>query len=99
MTRRVVIRAEARQDLRAARDWYRDISRGLGADFVKRVNDAVVASSERPAAFPVVLRTFRRVLVRRFPYALFFHADQDRIVVVAVLHQARSPNALARRRT
>jgi plasmid stabilization system protein ParE len=38
--------------------------------------------------------TFRRVLLQRFPYALFYQFGDDRIVVVAVLHQAGDPQAL-----
>jgi plasmid stabilization system protein ParE len=34
------------------------------------------------------------VLLHRFPYSIFFHAADDRIVVAAVLHQARGPGAL-----
>lgn len=98
MIRRVVIRAEAKRDLREARNWYQSISPELKRDFVRRVGEAITLAQERPLAFQFVHRTFRRILVHRFPYALFYHAAEDRIVVVAVLHQARDPELLERRR-
>jgi plasmid stabilization system protein ParE len=97
MTRRVIIRPEAKEDLREAKRWYRDVSPTIGRDFVQKVVDAIALIQERPLAFQVVYRTFRRVLLHRFPYALFYHAGNDRIVVVAVLHQARDPEILESR--
>jgi toxin ParE1/3/4 len=98
MIRKVIIRPEAKRDLREARAWYRKIFRALGDDFVRRVDDAIALAQERPLAFEIVQRTFRRVLLHRFPYALFYHADEERIVVVAVLHQARDPEVLRSRK-
>jgi len=74
--------------------WYRRISHELANDLVRRVDEAITLAIERPDAFQVVIRTFRRILLHRFPYALFSHADEHRIVVVAVLHQARDPEVL-----
>ena len=98
MIRKVIIRPEAKRDLREAKDWYRATSRELSDDFVRRVGDAIALAQERPLAFQIVLRTFRRVLLHRFPYALFYHSGSDRIVVVAVLHQSRSPEVLKSRK-
>jgi len=94
MIRRVIIRAEAKRDLREAKSWYQNISPDLKRDFVRRIGEAIALAQERPLAFQLVHRTFRRILVHRFPYALFYHAGEDRIVVVAVLHQARDPELL-----
>ncbi len=98
MIRSMIIRPEAKRDLRDAKRWYRNVSRELADDFVRRVDEAIAVARERPLAFQRVHRTFRRVLLHRFPYALFYHADDDRIVVVAVLHQARDPEVLDPRR-
>jgi plasmid stabilization system protein ParE len=98
MSRKVIIRPSAKHDLREAKAWYRNISVDLGNDFVRRVDQAVALAQERPLAFQLVHRTFRRILLHRFPYALFYHADESRIVVVAVLHQARDPEIIESRK-
>lgn len=98
MIQRVIIRRAAKHDLREAKGWYRSISRELGNNFVRRIDEAIHLAQERPLAFQVVHRTFHRILLHRFPYALFYHADRDRIVVVAILHQARDPRVLDSRR-
>ena len=97
MIRKVIIRAEAKRDLREAKIWYQNISPELKRDFIRKIDDAIALAKERPLAFQVVHRTFRRVLVHRFPYALFYHVGEDRIIVVAVLHQARDPELLEQR--
>ena len=97
MERRVIVRAEAKRDLQKATNWYRAISSDLGEDFVRRVDDAIKLASERPLAFQVVHRSFRRILLHRFPYSLFYHVAERHIVVVAVLHQARDPQVLESR--
>jgi len=93
MIRRVIIRAEAKRDLREAKSWYQNISPDLKR-VVRRIGEAIALAQERPLAFQLVHRTFRRILVHRFPYALFYHPGEDCIVVVAVLHQARDPELL-----
>ena|SRR5258708_2866116 len=98
MIRRIIIRPEAIQDLRDAKAWYQSITDELGEDFVRRFDDAVALSREHPLAFRTVFRTFRRVLLHRFPYAVFYHAARESIVVVAVLHQARDLELLRQRR-
>jgi plasmid stabilization system protein ParE len=94
MIERVVVRRLAKQDIRMARAWYRKISPVLGDDFMSAVDRAIAIVREHPLAFQVVHRTFRRILLHRFPYALFYHADTERLVIVAVLHQARDPEII-----
>lgn len=67
MIRKVIIRPEAKLDLREAKTWYRSISPELRNDFVRRVDDAIALAKERPLAFQIVHRTFRRILLHNFP--------------------------------
>ena len=90
MTLRVLVRPEAKCDIRDARKRYRKISPGLAADFVAAAETAIRAATEHPVAYQVVDRSFRRVLLRRFPYSLFFEVVKDRLVVVAVASGPRS---------
>ena len=98
MIERVIVRRLAKQDIREARKWYRKISPLLGDDFTVALNRAIAVVREHPFAFQVVHRTFRRILLHRFPYALFYEAGRTEIVVFAVFHAARNPTAWKRRR-
>jgi len=88
----------AASDLIAAHDWYELRSPGLGKDFVLRVDAAVFHLVRHPELFPPVHRGLRRVLVRRFPYAVFYRIDPDAIRLVAVLHCRMDPGILNDRR-
>ena len=94
MIERVIVRPLAKHDIREARSWYRKISPVLADDFMSALDRAVNIAREHPLAFQVVHRTFRRILLHRFPYALFYYAEEDHLVIVAVLHQARDPELL-----
>jgi plasmid stabilization system protein ParE len=52
-----------------------------------------------PEMFARVHGDVRRVIVSRFPYAVFYKIEADWIVVLAVLHTARDPKSWPRPRT
>ena len=87
----VVFLAEARAEALDIFRWYEDQRTGLGFVFRAALDTAVERVRELPLAHPVVYRDLRRVLVDRFPYALYYRAQSDAIVVVAVVHGRRHP--------
>ena len=82
-------RPEAADDIAEAYDWYEAERPGLGDKF----RAAVVAAEEllalSPTAFPVVYRRLRRLLLRRFPYSVYFTIEETGVVIWACIHQAR----------
>lgn len=86
-----VVRPLAGADIDAAFAWYEARSVGLGVDFLRSVDACFGAVAERPLAFPVVYRRVRRTLLRRFPYAVFYVADGERVEILAVTHTSRHP--------
>lgn len=76
----------ASADLLAAHDWYEQRSPGLGKDFVRMVDAAIAVITRQLELLPPVHRGLRRMLVRRFPYAVFYRIDPDAVRVIAVLH-------------
>ena len=84
-------------DMDAAHDWYEEKRAGLGKQFVLEVDAAVARIAASPARFPLRLPPFRRMLVRKFPYAIYYSLDGGNILVHAVMHMARNPNLLEQR--
>ena len=97
MTATLVVQPEAEADLDEAFHWYEARRIGLGHEFLEEVSRAFTRIAEQPLRYTLVHREARRVLLRRFPYAAFYVARVDRVFVLAVLHQRRSPR-LARAR-
>jgi toxin ParE1/3/4 len=94
---RVVFRPEAQEELLEAKAWYESRADGLGMDFARAFEFALLNAVRRPASFPVVEDDLRRVLLRRFPYALFYRAQVEEFLVVAVFHHRRDPTLVVRR--
>lgn len=44
-----------------------------------------------PLAYAVVHRDIRKVIVSKFPYAIYYRIEGNDIVVIAVFHSKRNP--------
>ena len=86
MTRLLLVRPEADQDLAAARDWYDGKRAGLGDEFLDAVAAAMRELAHDPERERLYYRNFRRVLLRRFPYQIFYQLIGERVVVFRVMH-------------
>ena len=54
--------------------------------------DACVEDIRRPPEiYPIVQETYRRALICRFPYAVFYEHDATTVTVYAVFHTSRNP--------
>ena len=91
MTRELVVRPEAEEEISEAFEWYEKRVYGLGSDFLLNVDVALQAILSNPQQFPVIHKGLRRALIRRFPYQIFFLLENHRIVILAVFHAKRSP--------
>jgi plasmid stabilization system protein ParE len=94
----LVLRPQAEAELLDARDWYEEQRAGLGGAFATEVDLALARIVQTPLAYRRVQGETRRALGRRFPYAIYFHATPDEIVVLGVIHGRRHPQRWRSRR-
>jgi toxin ParE1/3/4 len=87
----IVIRPAAAADIEDAFVWYEQKRPGLGSEFLKIVDDALIAIQRAPQLHPEIHRNTRRALLRRFPYGIYYRIYPDLIVVVACMHGRRNP--------
>ena len=81
----------ARQDIAEALAWYEQQTLGLGLEFLRCIEATVVSIQRHPQMYPAVLDCYRRAVVRRFPYVIFYAVEPERIVIYAVFHCAQDP--------
>ena len=81
-------RAEAEADEAAA--WYEAEQPGLGIEFLLELDAAIERAAETPLAYAPVFMDARRVLTRRFPFAVYFIYEYDVVEIFAILHQRRA---------
>jgi toxin ParE1/3/4 len=80
---RVRFRLEAASDVVSARERYDEQRRGLGADFVSYLEDTVEVITEFPEAFPEIAVGYRRAILKRFPYLLYYRIEPSAYTTVS----------------
>lgn len=85
------IRIEAEDDIREAYLWYEARRDGLGDDFLLCLEAAFELIQESPSRYPTIDQGVRRILVRRFPFAVLYLIQGDTIIVFAIFHCHRNP--------
>ena len=93
----LLIRPAAAADIDEAFVWYQRQRLGLGVEFLDAVGAALQSLAEHPLQNPVIHRNSRRLLLRRFPYGLYYRVYEENIVVVACMHGRRAPSKWKRR--
>jgi plasmid stabilization system protein ParE len=88
----LLVRPEAEIDITQAFGWYEARKPGLGFEFMKAVDEALTAVQPIPLAFATVHRQVRRVLLKRFPYCIYYVLDSDVISVIACFHAKQAPS-------
>ena len=84
-------------DIAEAFAYYEERREGLGEEFREELNVAFTLLREFSQAGPAVHRDLRRLLVRRFPYALYFRLAATIIEIRGCLHLHQDPRAWRRR--
>jgi toxin ParE1/3/4 len=94
-----VFHEEATAELEEAVAYYEQRNRGLGLDLLSVVNETVLRIRQDPQLGARYKNTrLRHLVVRRFPYVLFYREYEDAIWVAAVAHGRRRPDYWRRRR-
>jgi plasmid stabilization system protein ParE len=85
----LILAPEAELDLLEAYAWYEKQRFGLGEDFLCCVDARIQSILRMPTMFEIVHKNYRRALVRRFPYAVFYEHADGKVTVYCVFHTAR----------
>jgi len=77
MAAKLVVAPEAELDVTEAYVWYETRRVGLGEEFLNSVDACIERIRRQPAIYPRVYEEYRRALIRRFPYAIFFESKRQ----------------------
>ncbi len=94
----LIIRPEAEQDMLGAFSWYEDRASGLGKEFIRCVDKALIQINRSPKTCPALYQGIRRILTRRFPFGIFYIVVGPKIIVLAILHARRDPSMWQKRK-
>jgi toxin ParE1/3/4 len=93
----LVIRPEPNAEVAEAARWYEQRERGLGRDFLRVFRAATEVLRRNPYQYQVVFEEMRRVVLRRFPYNVFYEIHGTDVVVLGCMHGARDPEEWQKR--
>ncbi len=83
---------EVEQDVDEAYAWYKERRSGLGEEFLSCIEACVQRICRAPELHAKVHEDYRRALVRRFPYAVFYDYQNQIVMVYCIFHTSRDPN-------
>jgi len=88
-----ILLPEAEEELRQAMRWYDERRAGLGTEFLGVVEAALNDITSAPQRWPAWEHDarYRRFVLRRFPYVVFYQVRGKTMEIVAVAHARREP--------
>ena len=89
MTLHLIVSREAQADISDAVAYLRDVSPRLVERFGIELEAIYASVVEHPELYPVVYKNFRRALLHKFPYSVFYVVDMPIVLIVGIVHQAR----------
>lgn len=93
----IIIKPVVFLDLDEALLWYESEQDGLSLRFYKSFENAVNRIKRNPHAFLDVTPGVKRILLKKFPFKVFYTISDNNIFILGILHAKRS-NAYIRKR-
>ncbi len=92
MSYSIKITEEAKWEIKDAKAWYEEQSLGLGERFTETVKQYIDTLKNPNKEHKAVYNNFRRVLIKQFPYVIYYHRNNEQqiVTVIAVLHSKQN---------
>lgn len=97
MVFKIVLKPIVLIDLDEAISWYEAEQNGLGEQFFNSFVKAKDKIKKNPHRYPNIIPKVKRVLLKKFPYKLFYTYTENTVIILGVTHAKRS-NAYLRKR-
>lgn len=93
---RARLRPELLDDLVEPFAWYEEKVAGLGQALVRAFFAAVGRATRQPLLYRLAYGDFRRVLLRRYPYWLYYIVEGDEVIFLLLHPARRDPKRIGR---
>lgn len=85
-------------EFREARKWYATGKvKGLSNRFAQAVKTTILQILKNPGAYAIRYKNIRISHTGNFPYAIHFFAENDTIVITAIIYDRRNPELTLKR--
>jgi plasmid stabilization system protein ParE len=93
----LILLSQADLDIQTGFERYEDYQQGRGEVFMRQLDAAFTLLRQHPEVAPAYAGPYRRMLVREFPYGIFYQAQPARIIVAAIMDLRQDPQAIRRK--
>lgn len=93
----LILLLQADFDIQSAFARYEEFQAGRGEVFMRQLDAAITLLRQYPEIAPVYHVPYRRMLLRDFPYGIFYQLQSKRLIVVAILDLRQDPKSLQHR--
>jgi len=93
----LILLLQADLDIQTAFARYEDYQEGRGEVFLRQLDAALTLLRQHPELAPVYAEPYRRMLVRDFPYGIFYTVEPTRLIVAAIMDLRQDPQTIRRK--
>jgi plasmid stabilization system protein ParE len=93
----LILLRQADDDIQSAFNRYEEFQKGRGELFMHQLDAALTLLRQQPDIAPVYSDRYRRLLMRDFPYGVFYEVQPKRIVVGAIMDLRQDPERIRRK--
>jgi len=91
VSRLLIVQPEAEDEITEAAIWYDERASILRENFLRSTAEAMSAIERDPEHYQKIFGKMRRIMVKGFPYGLFYVATDEQVTVLACFHSSRDP--------
>jgi len=95
--RPVIISPGTRAEVHEIYATYKKIRESLAARFKQNFEETLTFVAEHPRARPRIFERSRRILMKNFPYHIYYSIKADRILIWSIYHESRDLTLLRER--
>ncbi len=88
---RFIFHPEALSEYEQATIYYSKISKQLAVSFIDCIEMGIKKILEYPGGWQTIEEDVRRLLIKRFPFGIYYTIESDHVLIVAVMHMSREP--------
>ncbi len=82
---------EAENDFDKSYEYYAKESEKVADNFYKQVDNSFNKISKNPHAYPQAYKKVRKLVIKRFPFIIYYQIKQVVVRIVAIFHASRNP--------
>jgi plasmid stabilization system protein ParE len=96
MAYQIKISQQAEKELDEVMGWYEEEKSGLGITFLNHFFNWIAYLKDNPYLYQEIYKKYRRVLMKKYPYAIYYSIEEQKqkVTVLAIWHTSRNPARL-----